>query len=91
MLIDLMGKRIFLIVISLIALSLTQSDSSWNQKAYYSGSQRWSAASFSIGDTAYVGTGSNKDAVLKSYTRTFYQYTPKNDVWNSIASLPSTS
>jgi len=80
-------KHYFLFLIAITSLSFSQSDSGkWIKKAYYGGGQRRSATSFCIGETAYVGTGSKSH--IDEYTKDFYKYDFKTDVWNVIKPLP---
>ena len=82
-------KGIIFLVCCLCMVAFTQSDNNtWVQKASYGGGKIHDVASFTIGDFAYVGTGSAQ-AVLGSYNRTFYRYDGSLDVWKRIADLPS--
>jgi len=58
---------------------------SWEQKADVGGEPRFVAVSFTIGDKAYVGTGSSIVGVLKD----FWEYNPSSDVWTKKADLPA--
>lgn len=60
----------------------------WVQKAYFNGGIRCAAVSFTIGQTAYVGTGTNPSS-QQCYQRTFYKYDSSLDIWYRIAELPT--
>ncbi len=57
----------------------------WTEKSAFSGSAgRSSAASFSIGNKGYIGTGTDGT----SFYRDLWEYDPATDVWTQKAILP---
>lgn len=71
----------------IIPSALSADSGEWIRKGYYNGGFRKAAVSFTIGDMAYVGTGSND--MPYEYRRDFYKYNPQIDGWTKIAELPS--
>ena len=63
---------------------LDPNGSGWVQKNNFPGGPRANAVVFVIGNKAYVGTGSDGNALFND----FYEYTPGADSWTPIASLP---
>ncbi|MFW5761312.1 MAG: Kelch repeat-containing protein, partial [Cyclobacteriaceae bacterium] len=59
----------------------------WKSMNSYPGPARSGAVSFVIGDTAYVGTGSDN----LTYYKTFYKYAIKSGLWSSMPDLPGTA
>ena len=58
----------------------------WTQVASMpSGSQRYNAVSFSIGDNGYVTTGQTTSTTLN----TTYEYNPQTDAWTQMANFPA--
>jgi hypothetical protein len=53
----------------------------WNQKADFAGSGRFSAVGFSIGSKGYIGTGSDGSSNRKD----FWEYDPASDSWKQKA------
>ena len=90
-------KKFTILSLTLCLLAFTYSDTNiWVQKAYYGGGPRSNATSFTIGNYAYVGTGTmNNPAWTKllesSFTKTLYRYDPTQDVWRRMADLPSSA
>ena len=62
----------------------------WVQQADFGGGKIYDAASFVIGNYAYVATGSNYIGfpVDRGYQRFMYRYDPSLDVWKRMADLP---
>ncbi len=87
-------KKITISIFALCLLAFTNRDTNtWVQKAYYGGGPRSEAATFTIGNYAYVGTGTMNNPQLtqlieSSFTRTLYRYNAASDVWNRMADLP---
>ncbi len=61
----------------------------WVQKADFGGGKIYDAATFVIGNFAYVATGSNNAIYGKGLQRFMYRYNPSLDVWSRMADLPS--
>ena len=59
-----------------IALTNSQAQDTWTQKADFGGLGRHTAAGFSIGNKGYIGTGYNG-----SYKSDFWEYDSTTDVW----------
>jgi len=76
----------FKVVLVLFLLSsnvfITSGQYAWTQKASFAGTARYSAASFSIGGKAYVGTG--WDGGL---CQDFWEYDPAADTWTQKANF----
>lgn len=84
-------KRIIFLVCCLCLIAFTQSDNStWVQKADFGGGKIYDAASFVIGNYAYVATGCNYVGFPYggSKQRFMYRYDPSSDVWKRMADLP---
>jgi len=60
----------------------------WLQKADFGGGKIYDAASFVIGNYAYVATGSNNAMYGYGLQRFMYRYDPSFDVWKKMADLP---
>lgn len=60
----------------------------WVQQADFGGGKIYDAASFVIGNYAYVATGSNNTSYGKGVQRFMYRYDPSSDVWKRMADLP---
>lgn len=61
-------------------------NNTWTKKADFGGNKRQDAASFTINDYGYIGSG------LSDYmtpTKDFWKYDPVNDSWTEIQSLPT--
>lgn len=56
----------------------------WTQKANLPGLPRWDAASFSIGNKGYLGTGVPQGGGM---LQDFWEYNPLNDTWTQKANL----
>ncbi|MDG1841773.1 MAG: kelch repeat-containing protein [Crocinitomicaceae bacterium] len=57
----------------------------WTQKANYMGGETYHAASFSINNIAYVGTGRVPSTNL---VKDFYKYNPVSNSWTQISDFP---
>lgn len=55
----------------------------WKQKADFSGSARYNAIGFSVGNKGYIGTGFSNQ-----YETDFYEYDAASNTWNQKASYP---
>lgn len=77
-------KKIYLLVLIFLPLTLLGQADVWTQLNDYQGSARQGAVSFVIGDNAYVGTGEDGVGTL----RDFWKYDPVNDSWTQIADFP---
>jgi N-acetylneuraminic acid mutarotase len=58
----------------------------WTQKANFPGTARYGASCFVIGDTAFLGTGSNN--VPTNYLFDFWMYVPATNTWTQLANYP---
>jgi N-acetylneuraminic acid mutarotase len=58
----------------------------WTKKANFPGNGRYNAASFVIGDTAFVGTGSEGSS--SSYQTDLWMYVPASNTWTQKANFP---
>lgn len=58
---------------------------SWSQIADYPEGKCYHAASFVVGNKAYVGTGRLENG---TYTKHFYEYNPQLNTWLTIADFP---
>jgi N-acetylneuraminic acid mutarotase len=61
------------------------STNAWTQKANFGGGFRTSTSAFAIGGYGYVGAGFYSGPPVGD----FWRYDPQNNLWTSIASLPS--
>ncbi len=80
-----MKKRfttLFFFVSFLVAQAQT-----WVQKSDFPGGGRTGAASFAIGNTAYVGLG----AMGSNYFKDFWKYEAGTDTWTQVADFPGAS
>jgi len=68
----------------LLAAGLTSSHAqdTWTQKADFGGTARTGAASFTIGNKGYVGTGADAP---NSFTKDFWEYDPTTNTWTQKA------
>lgn len=70
-------------------MAFTQGDThNWMQKADFGGGKIYDAASFVIGNYAYVATGSDNAMYGYGLQRFMYRYNPSLDVWKRMADLP---
>lgn len=82
-------KKYILIILAIISLSFIESDEiNWVQKADFGGGKIYDAASFVIGNYAYVATGSNNASYGYGLQKFIYRYDPSSDVWKRMADLP---
>lgn len=58
---------------------------SWLQKAYFPGGVRYGQASFTVGNIAYVGTGTDENWFVNE----IYAYDPATNLWTAKAPLPA--
>lgn len=72
----------FLTVISNFSIA----QGTWIQRANFSGASRTTAASFSIGNYGYIGTGFTGVTV-----KDFWQYEPSNNMWTQKADFGGTA
>jgi len=63
-------------------------NSTWVQQADFGGGKVYDAASFVIGNHAYVATGSNNAMYGYGLQKFMYRYDPSLDVWKRMADLP---
>jgi N-acetylneuraminic acid mutarotase len=56
----------------------------WTPIANFSGTARYNAVAFSIGDLGYVGTGYDGNY----YRSDFFSYNPDNNTWTEVANFP---
>jgi N-acetylneuraminic acid mutarotase len=82
-------KKLIFIILAIISLSFIESDEKkWVQKADFGGGKIYDAASFVIGNYAYVATGSNDPSYGYGLQRFMYRYDSSLDVWKKMADLP---
>src|SRR5205809_2750363 len=74
-------KKVLLLVCMTALILHTHAQNSWSQKSNFSGSARYGAVSFSIGDKAHLGTGNDGT----SFTSDFWEYDPATDTWTQKA------
>jgi hypothetical protein len=53
-----------ILLFSLLYSSIAYGQSSWTQKANFTGNFHWQSVGFSIGDKGYVGTGTSNPGTL---------------------------
>ncbi|MBP6392521.1 MAG: T9SS type A sorting domain-containing protein [Flavobacteriales bacterium] len=71
---------------ALLLVSLSALGQTWVQLADFPGTPRDDAASFTIYDKVYVGTGLDENFQLRS---DWYVYDINSDTWDTIAALPA--
>lgn len=78
----------FLTTASLFTInSSAQAPNTWTQKAYFGGTARYAAASFSIGAKGYIGTGSTS---TNTYSNDFWEYDNVTNTWTQKANVGGT-
>lgn len=77
-------KGIFIFVLLFPPSVLLGQGDVWTQLNVYQGTARSGAASFVIGDYAYVGGGEDASSELTD----FWKYDPSNDSWTALTSFP---
>lgn len=87
----LLPASVVLVLISCSKSSTTTSDAdtsgNWIKRSEFEGNARTEAASFTIGDTAYIGTGFDGS---NRYTD-FWAYDPVKNYWTQRAQFPGTA
>jgi hypothetical protein len=78
-------KKLLTITLIVLAAGLTSSraQNTWTQKADFGGIARSSAATFSIGDKGYLGTGTTP--TVSVLFKDFWEYDPAADTWTQKA------
>ncbi|GAB3660595.1 kelch repeat-containing protein [Echinicola sediminis] len=85
--------NLFLPLLAIISISSCVSDEeetsegNWVRRSYFDGDNRSNAASFSIGDRAYIMGGYTGDEYLSD----FWAYNPEGDYWERKADFPGNS
>ncbi len=74
-------RPLYLLALALLFSAGARTQDSWQQKSNYPAGIRIGAISFTIGDKAYIGTGSD-DVVNHD---DFWQYDPATDTWTQKA------
>ena len=83
-----MKKIILGIVFICNILVVNSAMAQWVQQSDFGGGKIYDAASFVIGNYAYVATGSNNTSYGHGLQRFMYRYNSSSDVWKRMADLP---
>ena len=75
--------KLLLVLLSTVGLTSSHAQNTWTQKADFGGIARSSAATFSIGDKGYLGTGCTPTVSI--LFKDFWEYDPATDTWTQKA------
>lgn len=79
-------KKLILLKITLLSISITYAQGGWLEKANVTSSVRLGSFGFSIGSKVYVGGGDNNSNV---FLNDFWEYDPTTNVWTQKANYSS--
>ncbi|MFI5171867.1 MAG: Kelch repeat-containing protein [Chitinophagales bacterium] len=80
-------RNIYLTTLFCLGLKLVFGQNTWSTIASFGGGERERAASFVIGERAYVGTGLDTANVCR---KDFWEYDPGSNSWTQKADVPGT-
>jgi N-acetylneuraminic acid mutarotase len=76
-----------LILSIMVSVDAFAQEDTWTKKADFGGGVRYAGVGFSIGNKAYIGTGSGVEGNNAAIKNDFWEYDPVSNTWSQKANF----